>query len=375
MATAADIGWGKYRSYEGTFYRGKSRYFMPPEPTEAHRIMNVITATEGGRFDAWNGYDRCGWTSGLIQWCEKGMYGISRMLGDVAEKDPSLMAPVDKMALNSGYQFQKDSRGRWRFHKDDNPVDTAPEQIELFFKEDGANGKKGTWTPEIRQYAKEWAAAISSVWENKTAQEVQTLHTAKRLMGFAMPYAKKVLKSAPNTNVGNAFTAAYLSFAANNPTWASRHLKIAISSSVKTRWTEEWLADILNELTFGPKVTIYPHRYNAIRPILEKVYKIDLPDFAKELKQWRADQPHGFFYDTKEIQEGYLTLGLDLGPWGADGKWGDKTTEQTLIFEKMDYGEPTELKVPEEHIDGMMDQFTAKKLEWVLERKGIELLT
>ena len=58
MATPQEMGWGTYREYEGPFYRGKASFRLPVSPTESDQILAVITATEGGRWDAYNGYDR-----------------------------------------------------------------------------------------------------------------------------------------------------------------------------------------------------------------------------------------------------------------------------------------------------------------------------
>lgn len=374
MALASDIGWGKYKSYEGPFYRGKCSYVLPESPNENDKIMAVITATEGGRYDAYNGYDRCISTSGLIQWCESGQYSVSDMLGKVAESHPDLLKGLDTLALISGLEFQKNARARWRFHFIDErgEVDRLAEQQQMFLLT--STGKIGTWNDESRLYAKNWAAAISSVWEHPRAQAIQKDYTARRLFGFAMPSARRVLEQAPDTPIGRAFVAAYLSFAANNPTWADRHLQKALNE-LGTPWSQHWLIGVLKELTFGPRVTIYPHRYKAIRPVLERLYGVDLPDLSEDLRKWENEQGHRFFFDTKEIQEGLLVLGHDLGPWGADGSYGKKTSEAVLEFERANYEEPEEYKVPEEHIDGMMDQYTAKKMEWVLEKRGIELLS
>jgi peptidoglycan hydrolase-like protein with peptidoglycan-binding domain len=371
MAQASDIKWGSYRQYEGPFYHGKNKYHLPEGANENDKIMAVITATEGGRYDAYNGYDKCICTSGLIQWCESGQYSVSDMLGKVADLDVELLTSVTEMAAKSGYELGRNKKGRYRFfHKQDGEVDTIPEQRELFLLE--SSGKKGDWDDASRQYAKEWAAAISTVWEDPRAQTVQNIYTSRRLMGFVLKASRGVIEASPNTSVGKAFKAAYLSFAANNPTWASRHLQKALKE-VGTPWTMDWLIGVLKELTFGPKVTIYPHRYKAIRPVLERLYGVDLPDLDTELKKWESDQPHNFFYDTKEVQQGLLNLGYDLGPWGADGSYGDKTRDAILLFEQADFGEKN--KVPQEHVDGMMDEYTAAKMEEVLEQRGIELLT
>lgn len=374
MAQASEMKWGRYQSYEGPFYKGKHRYELPDPPSDNDKIMAVITATEGGRYDAYNGYDRCISTSGLIQWCEAGQYSVSDMLGKVAEKARELIAPVDVLAESSNLSFKKNARGRWRFFFLDErgEVNRRNEQRQMFLL--NSAGKRGTWDDTSREYSKKWAAAISTVWESETAQSIQKEYTARRLFGFAMPAARRVLDQAPSTPVGRAFVAAYLSFAANNPTWANKHLQKALND-LGSPWSIDWFIGVLKELTFGPKVTIYPHRYKAIRPVLEKLYWIDLPDMVEELRKWEGDQPHRFFYDTKEIQEALITLGFDLGPWGADGSYGKKTTEAVLVFEQMNYNEPQEYKVPKEHVDGMMDQFTARKMEWVLEQHGIQILT
>jgi hypothetical protein len=373
MATVSDIAWGKYREYEGAFYRGKNPYKLPAEPNDNDKIIAVITATEGGKYDAYNGYDRCISTSGLIQWCEAGQYSVSDMLGKASEHNPLLLRPITDQARRASYLFQKNTKGRWRFFRVGNvhnEVDTLQEQQQLFLLD--SSGKIGTWDDTSRKYAKEWAAAVSTVWEDPTAQELQAEYTAKRLRGFALPYASKLLSASPGDAVGRAFVAAYLSFAANNPTWANRHLQKVAEDGKYEMWTSDWLVHVLKELTFGPKVVIYPHRYNAIRPVLEKLYGLNLPDFAKELDTWKQEQPHGFFYDTLEIQKALITLGYDLGPHGADGAYGNKTREAVLLFEQMDFGE--QHKVPLENVDGMVDEWTARKLEEVLEKRGVELL-
>jgi hypothetical protein len=365
MVTAADIKWGSYRQYEGPFYRGNVKFKLPFEPTANDKIMAVITATEGGHIDAWNGYDKCGWTSGLIQWCEMGQFSISSMLGKVAEFHENKISTVTRMCNEHGYVFDRDHRGRWRFEKDGDTVDTKAEQQRLFYI--NGDGKKGSWNDTTKQYAKRWAAAISTVWEDKIAQGLQVEYTANRLMGFALPYARKVIQAAPSGKIGSAFTAAYLSFAANNPTWANRHLKIANENTTADTYSADWLIAVLRELTFGPKITIYPHRYKAIRPALERIYGVELPDLLQELKEFQAGEGFRVVYDTQEVQEALLNLGFDLGPWGADGSWGDKTTEAFMSFEEA-HG------VPKEFIDGRPDKHSIPKLEEALEQRGFELL-
>jgi hypothetical protein len=249
-------------------------------------------------------------------------------------------------------------------------VDTLQEQQQFFLNCDGL---KGSWTPEACEYAKKWAAAVATVWEQPGAQVVQVDYTAKRLKGFLLPEARKVYDAAPETGTGQAFRAAYLSFAANNPTWANSSLRKGLATT-KEPWSHGWLEDVLQALTFASGVTIYPHRYNAIRPVLEKLYNVNLPDFATELGKLVEAKGAIAALDTKDLQEALIFLGFDLGPKGADGAYGAKTKDAVLSFEQLDYGEPDELKVPQTEQNGMVDHFTAPKLQWVLEKKSYEKL-
>jgi len=364
MAKAEDIKWGSYKSFEGPFYRGTQKYRLPGEPTEDDRILAVITATEGGRWDAYNGYDVCICTSGLIQWCNRApQHSVDSVLGKVAASNSTLILPMKTHAASCGYDFRPNSRGQWRyFDMDGGEIDTKSLQRKLFFL--NSTGKKGSWDDASREHSKRWAAAISTVWESRSAQKIQALYTTKRLRSFVVAASKTLFNAAPPSPVGRAFQAMYLSFAANNPKWAGKSLRAAMdSSTTMPAWTVSWLAMVVKHMTFHSKISIYPHRYNAIRPVIEKLYGIDLPDYADELKQWQSQTGFKYFLSTKKLQEGLLSLDYDLGPWKADGKYGDKTKEALKQFE-IDSG------VPEEHQDGMIDEHTYPKLEAELERRG-----
>ena len=368
MVTANEIGWGKYRQYSGPFYRGKFGYVLPSNPRPEDMQMAVITATEGGHYDAWNGYDVCGWTSGLIQWCERGQYSVSDMLGAVYEEvGADAIAAVEAFAKDCGLKFDLNKKGRYRFHFLDarGEVDSQKEQQQLFYV--NGDGTQGSWTETTKLYAKHWAALISSVWENPEAQAVQVEYTAKRLTGFLLPFAKSVFAPMPQTDIARGLYAAYLSFAANNPTWANKSLTNATSTTLATPWTQGWAIDILKELTFGPGVAIYPHRYNAIRPVLEKLYGMNLPDFDTELKAWstRTGIPAGI--TTVRLQRALLSLGYDLGPKGADGIYGKKTTEAVLTLEQLSG------IVPQNNQDGQVDEHTWPALTKALADKGLSM--
>ncbi len=367
MVLAKEIGWGKYRQYEGPYYPGKTPYVLPASPTPEELQMAVITATEGGRFDAWNGYDACGWTSGLIQWCERNQYSVSDMLGAVFDLDDQLLWDVFDLCKSYSMAFKKNAKGRYRFHFLDGrgEVDSQEEQRQLFYTTAGKDGTIGSWDAISQAYAKLWAATISSVWERPEAQRVQVQYTVKRLSGFLTPYAKSVFATAPSNDLARGLYAAYLSFAANNPTHASNSLKTAAAGAVP--WTYAWVVGILRELTFGPGIAIYPHRYDKIRPVVEQLYNLNLPDFAADLKAWESTVGIPAGVDTGKIQRALILLGYDLGPKGADGVYGKKTTEAVLTLEQLSAA------IPPANVDGQVDRYTWPALQKALADKGLTM--
>jgi len=299
--------------------------------------LAVLTATEGGSWNAENSYDRCILTVGLCQLCEAGQYSVSDLLGAVEERLPGGLYPMQAALDMSDATFHPNERGRWRFHFRDarGEVDRLQEQQQLFLL--NSNGKKGTWDDESRRHAKTWAAAMVNVFENDDANRVQRDHLVPLLLRFALPFARRYVDGAPDDALGNAFISAYVSFAANNPTWANRYLQAAVQTSRAAVYSVDWLVDVLRSLTHGPKVQIYPHRYDAIRPVLERLYGVDLPDTAALLGDGIEQ-----FMSPKEIQTILRDLGYDLGPYGPNGDGvdgvitrGGKTWQATAEFQRL----------------------------------------
>jgi peptidoglycan hydrolase-like protein with peptidoglycan-binding domain len=365
MVQANEIGWGSYRDWEGPFYMGKVGVKVHPASIPEQAVM-VTAAAEGGHYDAWNGYDSCGWTSGAIQWCERGQFSVSDMLGEVAVRDVDILNDVYNHGNATGITFERGPTGKWRFKFKDSRgfVDNAFKQQQLFYRT--GTGKKGTWTNDSKLYAKGWAAAISTVWQDPVAQAIQSEYTYARLPQFLTVTAKNFFNARPMNTVADAIYAAYVSFAVNNPTWASASLTKAIASMPNgtSWWTLPHLIHVLKHLTFSPQVAIYPHRYNAIRPVLEKLYHVELPDFAKELQVWKDTTGLPTKFTTKQLQQGLISLGYDLGPKGADGSYGKYTKDALFSFEQMN-------NVPAEFQDGMIDVHTYPVLEKALAENGL----
>jgi hypothetical protein len=350
---ATEVGWGKYKNWRGPFIRGTQRYFDPSDMTESDRIVGVTSATETPFYDGTNCYDGQIITSTIIQTIERAYYGVSGVLGEVADAAPEVIEEFHDRIAERGLIFNKNSRGRYRFFfKSGDEVDTLEEQRRAFHLH--STGAVGTWDDASKEWAKEMAAAVASVWAYPSAQAVQRKFAARKIRLYAFKDSKKVVDGAPDTAVGRAFVAAYLSFAVNNPTRANKHLGIGTASFDGAAWTLDWLIHVLKELTFGPRIAIYPHRYDAIRKPLERYYGLDLPDFAQELKQWQADMEmdpasredildedlkgkgkEPTFTTTREIQQLLHDMGYDLGPAGVDGREGSKTRDAIMTFQRL----------------------------------------
>lgn len=349
MATPADVKWGKYKHYSGPFYLGVRRFKMPVKPTENEMLMAVLTKTEGGHMDAINMYDRCILSVGAIQFCEAKYFLTSKLLGAIADHNPDLLQPLTPALEASEAVFSKTTRGRWRFHFTDprGEVDAGAEQKQLFLL--NSPGHQGTWDDESEAHAKLWAASVSNTLNQADADAVQMDYVASRMMSFALPAARKVLfDGTPSTGWAGALRAIYLSFAGNLPSVAAKQLVAALDEQVAPKWTKDWCIHIARRLTFGPNIAIYPHRYNAIRPVVERLYGVDLPDMAEELKVWEADMgmedvpwetivdeapEEPTFTTTKEVQQFLADLGYDLGPAGVDGWMGRKTRDALRTFQ------------------------------------------
>lgn len=336
----SDVRWGSYSDYEGPWHPGVAKWTPTTFPTDGHKLLDVVTQTEGASPSAANFYDKCTVSIGLLQWCEQNYHLSSNLLGYIAQKDPSLLDPMRGRMQKIGAEFRRTPNGLWRFYLNGLEVTAGAKQKELWLG--GASGlqkaKKGEeWTAARKQYAKEWVKALVNTLHQPEAIELQIEFTAQRMYNFAMPESRTILFSEGKPLAGwpGAVQAAFLSYAANLPAVANRHLKIAVERSTAAKWSEAWCLDVIKELAFGPGISIYPHRYDKIRPRLEFHFGVDLPDCSDELKAWRSSQGGDSRFETvEEIQQFLLSQGHDLGPWGADGVLGKATVAAIQEFQK-----------------------------------------
>lgn len=270
VATIGEVRWGGYKEFEGAYFLGTKPFRLPRDADENHRILDVITTTEGGTADAINAYDRCIVSVGYIQWCEASYFLTSKLLGHIARYDRRLLDPLAPALEASRAEFVDTGAGKWRFRFRDprRDIDTAVEQQELFLLH--SNGQRGTWDDESREHVKRWVACLANVLADDRAIPLQVAYTAERVTSFATPSARALLwDGTPNEGYPGALRAAFLSFAANLPAVAAHGLATAAAKLTAKKWSREWCTGVLKELTFGPNISIYPSRYQRIRSKLE----------------------------------------------------------------------------------------------------------
>lgn len=341
MVNASDIRWGKYSQWEGPFFLGRSRFSSSPRSEES-RYLSVITATEGGTYDAVNMYDRCRVSTGILQFCES-YFLTSDLVGRALEASPAASEFLKDACRDSRVEFKKNGYGRWRFFRGGLEAGTES-QPGIFFLH--SSGKIGTWDDESKVHAKRWAAALANILSDPKTYESQIRFCSQRLMGFVTQGAKVVLwgNGKDEHEKGDwkgAARAVFLSFAANLPSVASKHLQLHVSRHGPPIWGSEWVIGMIKELTFGPNVATYPGRYAKIRPVVEASYGVDLPDLSEELKAWAVANseavpgcPMDGMDSVEEIQKTLISLGFDVGPSGADGRMGPKTGAAVRDFQK-----------------------------------------
>lgn len=282
MASVKDILWSSYQEFEGPFYRGKTKFELPKNPSIQDKRLYLITCIESGHYDAINMYDRMIVSAGLIQWGEANTFSVTKLLGMICDSghESIVLGCLKPALLASDATLKKNQKGIWRFYIKDVEVNSISTQQKLFL---GCDGRKGSWkTEELKEHAKLWASCIASILEDPRTKEIQKKFTMDRMMGFVTPEVKKVLFEDKNSsNWAEATRAIYLTFAINLPRIAGEMFNA--TKFVGDKWSPEWCLSLIKKLTFGSNIRIYPKRYDSLRPIAERIFEINLPKTADDL--------------------------------------------------------------------------------------------
>lgn len=336
--------------------RQGAKYWRPSsQRTPTQDILTVVSATEGGSLAAAQNYDVCEMTAGLLQACER--YGlVAKLLGSIRDEARVALEPLDQL----GVEVRRGKSFRfWR--ADVGTVDTAGEIQKVFLG--GSSGRIGHFDEVQEQDSRVHMAALATVLADPLAAQPQVDFWGRKCRGFALGKLAEAIEEAEQDKRGDpvagAFVAAALSYAANNPLRAKLAYEHAAHTNPPEQWTQDWLEHCLTWFTKGPPEkpapALYAHRYAAIRPVLEKLFALDLPDNAAELEG---------LLSTMEAQRILVhVLGYDLGPSGpdgdgVDGNWGAKTTAALLDVERR---HPDECVT----VDGVLDRGSSDYLKRV----------
>lgn len=333
MITVAQIKWGSYQGFEGPFFSGTIPYAPETNPDFLGKVVSVVCATEGGRYDAINMYDSCIISVGILQVCER-VLEMSNML--------SLCAKYDLAGLNEAFaklpnplEMRKSSLGPMRLYFKDGSgcCDTAAAMRKAYFG--GGTGLKGQWTDDQKAWAREVAVVFANMWESGTLRRAQLEYVKGRMFGFALPRARQGIMANPNKESwSGAMQAMYLSYAANLPSVADKCLAKATSNPKWATATDESKYRILSLEMVRSGVDIWPGRYRHIQPTVASLFGVKAPKLeeltalthAPALPEWILSTP-------QDVQKALIKLGYDLGPAGADGVFGHKTKMAITSFQ------------------------------------------
>lgn len=326
--------WGNYGGFEGFYTYGPS---IPPplDGSVESELLHIICRTEGpggGTPSAVNAFDQCMISIGYLQLCQT-FFLSTDLLGYLKDKSVPFTPTLQKAFQESSVTFQKNAVGRYRmFNRNGKPVETKEGQQEVFFGPD-CNGRIGSWKEHNKDRAKLWVLGLQETLIQPEAIKHQIQFLLPRIMSWVTKRSRDRLWG-PNTPpreakgwVG-AVRAMFLSYSVNNSVIADANLA-SIPESVPL-FTEEGFVTLARALVFNPgNPAIYPKRYEDIRPAIERIYGVNLPDNRKDLQTWSAAtmglKGGTTLPSVKEVQKALLVAGADLGPKGADGIEGPKT--------------------------------------------------
>jgi len=323
--TVESVKWASFDKWEGPVIYGNKPYQLPAMPTWSQKVMWIVAATEGN-LDSVNMYDRAICSVGVIQWTELTSCNVSNMLGLVAERAPHALGELSEAMDRSAVKFAQTPAGLWRFRRGSEWLDT-PEKLRGMYL--AGSGLRGFWSREQKAHASSWCAGIANVFTHEDAQLAQVDFTAERLQSFGLPPAVRELWDGTmpsNSGIQGVARAVFLSYAINLPTLASK-LVVSFRSSAP-KWSMPWLTDFLRHMVFGSNVSIWPARYDRIRPRLESLFAVNLPDFADDLRGNDADG----LGSPSALQQALVTLGFDPGP--VDGVWGKQTVAAVREYQR-----------------------------------------
>lgn len=318
MIRRDQIGWSRYKNFEGPMWFGIHRAKIA-DTDSFERIAVRVTSAAEGNLDAAQLYDSCVFTGGFQQWCST-FDGLVRMLLFVEKRVPGSLSTLFEFLRTIDASISAEKRA---FVYKGTPVRDYKDRRDLFLA--GGSGNLGEWKEHHKERAYGWVLAFANCpWQDPAVAEAQIDYATTNVYAYMRSESKWLFEQSTQDPWVLALRAAYLSFAANNPTRAATTLNDGVKKTSLTPWTPAWVLDLLHAMTWDAGVDILPHRYNAIRPVLERCFGVDLPDVAGDLKRLRAigQDPMGADGDP---------TGADsprLRPWSSGSRWRTRAQDQ-----------------------------------------------
>jgi hypothetical protein len=287
--TINDVKWGSYKDYEGPYFLGKYKFNIPKNPTIEEKIVYAITATEGGTFDAVNCYDKCIMSISLVQFCDR-FHLATKLLGYIVENlgTDVVMKHIKNAGFDKkfGINFGQNENKQWRWFKNGVECKSLQSLRDLYLG--GSSGKKGEWSIKQKNIAMQWVVIMANIWDNKKARNLQLKYIASKINLFTYGKSKEELIESNKSWIGwpGAVKALYISYSANNPAEANRLVLESLESNPHFKWSENWSIQLIKDLALKSNFSIWPNRYNHIRPVIEKLYGVILPKNSEELRLW-----------------------------------------------------------------------------------------
>jgi len=297
--------------HEGPWFRGTAPFKAKPTDEPLFKLVGVTTSTEGGCFDSANGYDSAVISLGLIQIIP--VAGLGGLLKKIFEQ-----VGEDQLQMVRSWEA--------RFGIDLIAEISRLPNPNLALRLYGCSGRKGSWSGTCWERAEQLFQAVCPILALPQAQQIQLHHVSSRILTWVMPDTQKILfQELQGTGWLGALQAAVTSFSANNPMIADRHFRRYVDKEGPPQDTRSYVIGAIDAMTYGPNIAIYPARKAAIRPEIERLYGVS---FGEEKTPARAAM------DPSDVQRILIRLGYDLGPSGADGKFGSLSRMALAEFQR-----------------------------------------
>lgn len=299
-------------------HRGTQRYVADFKSEVLHKLVGVTTSTEGGCFDSENGYDRAVLSLGLVQITP--IAGLGTLLSRIMEQVPSeALKEVSSWQTRYGVDLLEALK-----------LGSSPElALQLY----GCHGREGSWNGASWDRAEALFQALAGLLVHPVARQIQLDFTASKILSWVMPETRKILFQDLHTEGWTgALQAAVVSFSANLPAVADKHFRAYVEEKggfSESEVDQAYVLGAIDAMTYRPKISIYPHRKEAILPAIERIYDVRFPGaFSVSGADPQALSPKG-------AQQILLKLGYDLGPAGADGVFGLKSVAALTEYQRM----------------------------------------